>query len=101
MKKDKFTMLALRMGMAIPFLYFGVQFVAAPFYPEYSFLRQDASTLGSDGSSFPLIFNVGSILTGIMTVIASLGFLRAFRSLQVNPVWVWLTSIAVFLNGLG
>ena len=101
MKKEKFTMLALRMGMAVPFLYFGIQIAAAPFYPEYSFLRQDASTLGSDGSHFPLIFNVGSILTGIVTVIAASGFVRAFLSLQVNPVWAWLTSIAVFLNGLG
>src|SRR4051812_45269148 len=42
---------ALAFGIAIPFLYFGVQIVAARFYPGYSFLNRDASTLGSAGST--------------------------------------------------
>jgi hypothetical protein len=99
--KEKLTLFALRMGMAVPFLYFGIQIVAAPFYPQYSFLSQDASTLGSDGSSFPSIFNIGSIITGIFTWVASWGFLRALQRLDVNPILAWLTSIAIFLNGLG
>lgn len=86
--------------MAVPILYFGIQLLAAPFFPGYSFLRCDASTLGSDGSSFPLIFNVGAIIQGGVTLIAAWGFVHAFRLLGVNAILTWLTSLAVIVCGL-
>src|SRR5690349_17117340 len=98
---EKFTRFALRMGMLIPFLYFGFQLLAAPFYPGYSFMSQDASTLGSDGSSLPLIFNGGAILTGLLTLIASWGFLRAFQQLGTPVIPTWLVFIALVMHGLG
>lgn len=101
MQKETLTKFALRMGMAAPFLYFGIQLISAPFFPGYSFLSMDASTLGSELAVYPLIFNLGAIITGIVTVIASLGFLFSFQALKLNPILTWLTSIAVLLNGLG
>jgi hypothetical membrane protein len=98
--KEKAIVVALGMGVAVPFLYFGIQVVAAPFYPGYSFLNRDASTLGSDGSSCPAIFNVGAILVGIVTLIASWGFLRAFQRLGTNPILTWLATLALISSGL-
>jgi hypothetical membrane protein len=93
-------MAALGMGVLVPFLYFGIQLIAAPFYPGYSFLDRDASTLGSEGSKFPAIFNLGSILMGIMTLFASWGFFRGLRDLGVSPTLTWLTSLALASFGL-
>jgi hypothetical membrane protein len=91
---------ALALGMAVPALYFGIQIAAAPFYPGYSFLSRDASTLGSDGSSAPWLFNVGSLILGIVTVLAAWGFLRALQGVRANPIMAWLTSLAVLSSGL-
>lgn len=95
------TTLALRMGIAVPFLYFGVQAAAAPFYPGYSFLTRDASTLGSPGSSLPAVFNVGAICVGVLLFIAAWSFLRAFRSLGVRNFIAWPTTLAIVSSGLG
>lgn len=100
MKENAITF-ALRIGIAVPFLYFGTQIIAAPFFPGYSFLSMDASTLGSDLAMYPSIFNIGAMITGVATIIASLGFLFAFQHLGTNPFLTWLTSIAITLNGLG
>jgi hypothetical protein len=99
--KENLTLFALRMGMAVPFLYFGTQLLAALFYPGYSFLSMAASMLGSDRAIYPAIFNSGAIITGIATLVASLGFLSALRRLGTHPILAWLTSIAIALNGLG
>ncbi len=87
--------------MVVPILYFGTQLLAAPFFPGYSFLSMVASLLGSDLAVYPAIFNVGAMITGIATIIASFGFLLAFQHLGTNPFLAWFTSLAVLLNGLG
>lgn len=99
--RENLTVFALQIGIAVPFLYFGTQIIAAAFYPNYSFLTMAASLLGSDLAIYPAIFNAGAILTGIATLIASIGFLLAFRRLETNPILAWLSSIAIFLNGIG
>jgi glucan biosynthesis protein C len=100
-KRERIGVAALWVGVVIPFLYFGIQIVAAFFYPGYSFLSRDASTLGSDGSRFPAIFNVGAIIVGIMAVIASWGFMRAFRELGINPIVARLTFLVIVSFGIG
>src|SRR5215207_7095512 len=98
--KEKVLAFALRSGIMVPILYFGTQLLASPFFPDYSFLSMVASLLGSDLAPYPAIFNSGAIITGIATIIASVGFLLAFKQLGTNPFLTWLTSLAVFLNGL-
>ncbi len=95
------TIVALRLGIAVPVLYFGVQLLAAPFYPGYSFLARDASTLGSPGSSFPAIFNVGALVIGVAAICASAGVLSALRQLRVGAAVAWLTAAAIASGGLG
>jgi hypothetical membrane protein len=99
--KEKILVFALASGILVPILYFGTQLLAAPFFPDYNFLSMVASLLGSDLAPYPAIFNGGAIITGIVTIIASVGFLLAFQRLGINPAMAWLTSLAVLLNGLG
>jgi hypothetical protein len=63
---DGITLGLLGLGVAAPLLYYGVQVVAAPFFPGFSVLGTTASELGSDLSSTrPSIFNAGTILLGM------------------------------------
>jgi hypothetical membrane protein len=98
--KETRAIIALQMGIMVPFLYFGTQIIAALFFPDYSFLSMPASLLGSDLAPYPLIFNMGAMITGIATLIACPGFLAAFKRLNVNPILTWLTSTALALNGV-
>jgi hypothetical membrane protein len=60
----------------------------------------EASLLGSDRSSLPIVFNVGAMATGLAAVVATFGFLRIFPLAKVQPILAWLTVIAVFCVGL-
>jgi hypothetical protein len=91
---------ALGMGIAVPFLYFGIQVAAAPFFPGYNFLARDASTLGSNGSSLPALFNIGSLVVGIATFVASWGFFRSLRVLGVRSALAWPATVALISSGL-
>lgn len=88
--------IALWFGVAVPFLYYGTQFIAMAFYPGYRFLAQVASELGSPGSTSPMVFNAGAVLTGIAALIASYGFLRALGTRRVVS---WLVFLAMVSNG--
>ncbi len=99
--KENFLVFALGCGIVVPILYFGTQLLAAPFFPDYSFLSMEASLLGSDMAIYPAIFNIGAITTGIVTIIASVGFLLALQHLGTNSYLALLTSLAVLLNGFG
>lgn len=92
---------ALAFGIAIPFVYFGVQLIAAPFYPGYSFLNRDASTLGSEGSTAPWIFNVGTLVVGLCEVVAAWGFLRGLPRVRASSVLAWVTCLALVSSALG
>jgi hypothetical membrane protein len=91
---------ALRLGLAVPFLYYGVQVAAAPFYPGFSFAGTTASELGSDRSERPTVFNTGVMVLGAVTLAAAVGFLLALRRLGVHPALAWLTAAAVAVNGV-
>jgi hypothetical membrane protein len=101
MRGDRITVRALDAGIVVPFLYYGVQALAAPFFPGFSILGTTASELGSDLSKHPALFNVGAILQGVACLIAAIGFFLAFRWLGTHPVIAWPTSIAVAIGGLG
>jgi hypothetical membrane protein len=91
---------ALKLGIAVPIMYFGLQLIAMPFYSGYSLLANAASDLGSPDSSLPMVFNLGAIVSGLLTALSSYGFARAFQDLRITPVLAWPASIAVALTGL-
>jgi hypothetical membrane protein len=97
---DMMTLCALRAGIAVPFLYYGMQALAAPFFPDFSFLGTTASELGSELSKHPSLFNVGIFLLGVASFIASVGFFRALARLNAHPLLSWSTSIAVAVVGI-
>jgi hypothetical membrane protein len=97
---EKATLWLLRFGIAVPLIYYGIQALAAPFYPGYSVLGNTASELGSDRSQYAAIFNVGIIVQGIASVAASLGFVFALRRLRINPALAALTVVALAINGV-
>lgn len=94
------TVTALRLGIAVPFLYFGIQLLAAPFFAGYDFVQMEASLLGSDRSSLPNVFNFGAMVTGVAALVAATGLVLAFRATKTHPVLAWLPAIAVFCVGL-
>jgi hypothetical membrane protein len=96
----KLTDTALRFGIAVPFLYFGIQLIAAPFFAGYDFVQMEASLLGSDRSSLPIVFNFGAMVTGVAGLVATIGLVLAFRETKTQPVLAWLPAIAVFCVGL-
>jgi len=91
----------LGLGVAIPFLYFGIQLAAAPFYPAYSFFSRDASTLGSDGSTAPWIFNLGALVLGVIKIAVAGAFLSALPRAGVGRVLSVLTALALASAGIG
>jgi hypothetical protein len=91
----------LALGVAVPILYFGMQLAAAPFCADYSFMRRDASTLGSAESTRPWIFNGGSFLLGVIMIAASLGFWEALTRLGVRPWLAVATAITIAMGGVG
>ena len=99
-RSDDITLALLRFGIAAPLLYYGIQIVAAPFFPDFSFLGTTASELGSDRSVRPWLFNAGVMLTGIATLVGSIGLLRSLRRLGAHPIIAGLTLLAVAGTGL-
>ena len=99
-RSDDITQASLGFGIAMPLLYYGVQLVAAPFFPDFSVLGTTASELGSDRSARPWILNAGAILTGIAALVGSIGLLRALRRLGAHPIVARLTLLVVAGTGL-
>jgi hypothetical membrane protein len=97
---DPFTLTALGVAVLIPFIYYGVQILAAAYNPGYSFVRQVASELGSSRAARPGLFNIGITVQGVLTLIASVGFLRATLRLGVNPTLALLLFLALATNGI-
>jgi hypothetical protein len=60
----RITMRCLLAAAVMPIIFFGIQILAAPFYPRYSFSEQTISMLGTHFSRYPWIFNAGEMLTG-------------------------------------
>ena len=96
----KIEIVGLICGVAVPVVYFGIQLVAAPFYPEYSFSSNDASTLGSPGSSFPALFNFGTLVVGALLLFASYGLVRAFVRIPISPWLRWPMAIALIASAI-
>ena len=93
------TTLMLGAAVAVPLLYFGVQFIAAPWYPEYRFATDTASMLGTAASLHPGIFNNGAILDGIAAFFGAAGLFLGLSNLATK--WLRaLVAIGVLSNGV-
>jgi hypothetical protein len=95
------TRQVLGLGVAIPFLYFGIQLAAAPFYPDYSFFSRDASTLGSDGSTAAWIFNFGALALGVIKMAVALAFAAVLPQAGVGRGLSIAMALALASAGIG
>lgn len=86
-------------AMLVPWLYFGAQVMAAPFYPDYSFLTNSASQLGSDASNVPAILNTGAALTGLATLVGGYSVCRSL--LRAGGAWVLVGLLALAMASTG
>ena len=91
----------LALGLALPVVYFAIQLIAAAFYPGYSFLDRDASTLGSHGSTAPWIFNGGALVVGTIELLLAVAFFGALRRGRAGVVLPALVSIALVSAAIG
>jgi hypothetical protein len=91
----------LALGVAIPAIYFGIQLAAAPFYPGYSFFARDASSLGSNVSSAPWIFNLGALVLAVIELAVAAAFAAALPRAGVGRGLTALTVLALASAGIG
>jgi hypothetical membrane protein len=98
--RDWITTRALGLGITVPLLYYGIQAVAAPFFPGFSVLRTIASDLGSDLSTCPWLFNGGIMLAGAACLVSSIGFLLALMQVGTHPGLAGLVATVVALLGM-
>jgi hypothetical membrane protein len=83
---------ALIIGVVIPFAYFGMQLLAAPFYPGYNFMTNAASDLGASTFAYGQWFSAGILLFGVLLLVAAVGIGVALHQRQTN---VLLTAFVV------
>jgi hypothetical membrane protein len=93
------TRMCLLAAAAVPVVYFGIQIVAAPFYPGYSFSLQSVSMLGTQFSREPWIYNVGAMLIGSCAFGAAFGLYLVFQTKTSFPLSL-LIGISVACTGV-
>jgi hypothetical membrane protein len=76
--------LALIIGVVIPFVYFGMQLLAAPFYPGYNFITNAASDLGASTFTYGQWFSWGILLFGTLLLVAAVGIGAALHQRPTN-----------------
>jgi hypothetical membrane protein len=84
--------ISLWCGVLVPLVYFGAQLIAAPFYPDYSFLVNSASQLGSDASTFPALLNGGAMLSGVLGLLSAYGIGTALQAAGAKPWFAWISA---------
>jgi hypothetical membrane protein len=90
----------LTAAFLVPFIYFGAQFLAAPYFPNYSVFTTSASDLGSNLSSRPNILNIGALLTGILSFLGSAGLAMSLPRLGASKVAAFLLALSLASAGL-
>lgn len=95
----KYETVLVRFGILVPVLYYGIQLLAAPTYPGYSFIGNVASELGSDKSPYAGVFNIGIFAVGVAALLASVGFLLTLKQRGTHLVLASITALAVACNG--
>lgn len=87
-------------AILVPLCYFGIQMLAAPWYPHYSVLATTASDLGSDLSIHPAVFNTGALLTGALAVPGSAGLALSLPRLGIGRAAAFALALCLASAGL-
>lgn len=87
-------------ALAVPFLYYGTMLVSAAFYPGYNHVTQYASELGSSEARYPAIFNIGTILTGVVMIAGAAGIYRAAVAAGARRALAGVGAVCLALFGV-
>jgi hypothetical membrane protein len=87
---------SLLCAASVPFVYFGAQLLGVAFYPNFSVLRDVASTLGSDVSTQPEIFNTGIRFAGLLAIGGAVGLYKRLRESRVSTFLCLMTVVSLF-----
>ena len=98
--RDGLAVGLLRLGVAVPLIYYGIQAAAAPFFPKFSFVGTSASELGSDLSRHAWVFNAGIMTQGVVTLLAAAGFFLALRRLNAHWLLTALVTLSIAVNAV-
>ncbi|MFM9957888.1 MAG: DUF998 domain-containing protein [Phycisphaerales bacterium] len=85
----------LACGVAVPAVYFGLQIAAAPFFPDYDWIRNTASDLGSTDLPHHRAFNVGVLTLAGVIAFATAGFWAALTRTGTRAWLAALVTIAL------
>lgn len=88
-------------AVVLPILYFGVQVALAPTFPNYNFMTDAASLLGSDRSPTALIFNAVAILCGACGLAGAAGLWLVLKAERCPLLLNALIALAVLLAAVG
>ena len=97
---SKLIVIFLRIGVAIPVLYYLSVIIGSLFYPGYNHITQYASELGSASALYPVIFNAGIIAMGAVSMVAAWGFGATLIVMGRNRVLSVFSSILMALFGV-
>jgi hypothetical membrane protein len=92
---------SLLCAASVPFVYFGTQLLGAPFFPNFSVLRDVASALGSDVSTRPEIFNTGIALAGLLAIGGAVGLYERLKESRVNTFLCLIACLSLFSFAAG
>ena len=99
MRGNRWERIWLWGGVSIPFIYYGNVAISALFYPGYSHLTQYVSELGGPDAARPEIFNVTTIVLGVVGLLAGIG-LGSAAARAGSRILPWCIGIAVSLFGV-
>ena len=86
-------------GLAVPAIYFGIQLLCGLILdPDYSFIRQAASELGSDRARHPAIFNAAIMVQGVCTLAATAGYVGALHLLGARLASIIAVCVCLLMN---
>ncbi|MFT3726128.1 MAG: DUF998 domain-containing protein [Hyphomonadaceae bacterium] len=85
----------------LPVLYFGVQVALAPTFPNYNFLTDATSLLGSDQSPYAVVFNAVAFLCGICGAAGGIGLFIGLRAEGCPLILNALIAVALLLAAAG
>lgn len=91
----------LAVGVAAPVVALAAVLIAATCYAGFDHARQYLSELGGATAAYPLIFNAGVLIAGVMTGFAGIGFGLAVAILARAPVSAVLICALFALAGVG
>lgn len=91
----------LVVGVVAPALALASVLLAVALYPDFNHARQYLSELGGETARYPVVFNVGVLIAGVLTGVAGLGFGLAIRLLTGSIVSAVLVSVLFVVAAVG